>query len=447
VKLLSIFGENSDIVDILLTEILELKLKPFIHKHLDSDVISSQNFLEFLAHSFVEVSALTNRIKSDISQLSIDLSGTIDHLFSNIFSPYLSSYFTMEFKSLKGLADGSFEYILEPLNQRAHRKSIDVKVIQSNLDEEIRATLEACMDSIARTKKNSILNELQAGLLRCKKLSQSGEESANSAQLVTVVLDVSYTGIYHQILTKLHSCLEYDDIRGIYIGKLFYMIADLANYIKDFNVEIAKKISENLSGVDHERCESLRKRVCASIDQKIMKSLQLSINLMSSESEKILKAIQKKTDYCGTEESLDNTEACTEAYNYLYEQIACIKKSLPVSQHSKLLIRLGQKLTNLIVNHISEYIVSEEKALLLSSDMNKYRNLILLCENEKVVVEFEKYRQMMNLFMLNASSLPEFIHEEPIASIDSQILAQFISHRKDFKAGKVSKLLPSLFNT
>jgi hypothetical protein len=168
---------------------------------------------------------------------------------------------------------------------------------------------------------------------------------------------------------------------------------------------------------------------------------------MSSESEKILKAIQKKTDYCGTEESLDNTEACTEAYNYLYEQIACIKKSLPVSQHSKLLIRLGQKLTNLIVNHISEYIVSEEKALLLSSDMNKYRNLILLCENEKVVVEFEKYRQMMNLFMLNASSLPEFIHEEPIASIDSQILAQFISHRKDFKAGKVSKLLPSLFNT
>lgn len=447
VKLLSIFGENSDIIDILLTEIFELKLKPFIYKHLDSDIISSQNFLEYLASSYIETLSLTTRIKSDISQLSLNLTNTIDHLFSNIFSPYLSNYFTMEFKSLKGLVDGSFEYTLEPINLRSHRKSIDVRQVHSNIDEDIRNTIESCMDCIVRTKKNAILQELQAGLARCKKLSQSGEESANSAQLVTVVLDVSYTGIYHQILTKLNSCLEYEDIKGIYIGKIFYMIADLATYIKDFNISVAKKISENLTGADLERCESLRKRVSASIDQKIMKSLQLSVNLMGSESEKMLKNFQKKTDYCGNEEGLDNTEACTELYNYLYEQIACIKKSLPASQHSKLLMRLGQKLTGLIVNHISEYIVSEEKALLLSSDMNKYRNLILLCENEKVVVEFEKYRQMMNLFMLNACSLPEFIHEEPIASIDSEILARFISHRKDFKTGKVSKLLPSLFNS
>lgn len=444
---MSIFGENSDIIDILLTEIFELKLKPFIYKHLDSDIISPQNFLEYLACSYIETLSLTNRIKSDINQLGLDLTSTIDHLFSNIFSPYLSSYFTMEFKSLKSLVDGSFEYTMEPLNFVAHRKSIDVRHVNSNADEDIRNTLEHCMDSIARIKKNSILQELQSGLARCKKLSQSGEESANSAQLVTVVLDISYTGIYHQILTKLNSCLESEGIKGIYIGKIFYMIADLATYIKDFNIEIAKKIGENLSGVDLERCESLRKRVSASIDQKIMKSLQLSVNLMASESENLLKSFQKKSDYCNTEESLDNTEACIELYNYLYEQIACIKKSLPVSQHSKLLMRLGQKLTGLIVNHISEYIVSEEKALLLSSDMNKYRNLILLCENEKVVVEFEKYRQMMNLFMLNASSLPEFIHEEPIASIDSEILARFISHRKDFKTGKVSKMLPSLFSS
>jgi hypothetical protein len=48
--------------------------------------------------------------------------------------------------------------------------------------------------------------------------------------------------------------------------------------------------------------------------------------------------------------------------------------------------------------------------------------------------------------MLPANSLPEFIHEEPIASIDTEVLATFISHRKDFKTGKVSKLMPSIFN-
>ncbi|OMJ86967.1 hypothetical protein SteCoe_11440 [Stentor coeruleus] len=447
VKLLSIFGENSAIVEILLTEILELKLKPFIHKHLDSDIISSQNFLEYLASSYVETLALTSRIKSDISQLSLDLSLTIDHLFSNIFSPFLSSYFTMEFRSLKGLVEGSFEYILEPLNMRIQRKSIDIRLVTQSPEEDIRNAVDQCTDSVLRNKKNSIMQELEAGLVRCKKLSQSGEESANSAQLITIVLDICYTGIYHQILTKLSSCLEYKGIKGFYIGKIFYLIADLAAYVRDFNKEIAKKISTHLQISDSERCESLRKRVSASIDQKIMKSLHQSVILMSSESENILKTHQKKTDYCGIEENLDNTEACTILNEYLLEQIANIKKSLPYSQYSKLLTSLGQKLTNVIVNHICGYIVSQEKALLLSSDMNKYRNLILLCENEKVVVEFEKFRQMMNLFMLPAQSLPEFIHEEPIASISTEILAEFISHRKDFKTGKVSKLLPSIFNS
>ena len=159
IKLLSIFGENSNIIEILLTEILELKLKPFIHKHLDSDIISSQNFLEFLAHSYIETFKLISRIKSDISQLGLDLSFTIDHLFSNIFSPFLSSYFTMEFRSLKSLVDGSFDYILEPLELKVSRKSIDIKVGGNNIEEEkIRSAVEACMDSVTRAKKNVVLN-------------------------------------------------------------------------------------------------------------------------------------------------------------------------------------------------------------------------------------------------------------------------------------------------
>ena len=343
--------------------------------------------------------------------------------------------------------DGSFEYILEPLSLRPQRKSIDSRQALVNPEEEIKNTVEACIDAVSRAKKNAVLEELEAGIVRCKKLSQTGEDSMNAAQLVTVVLDICYTGIYPQILNKLSACLESQAIKGIFIGKIFFMIASLANYIRDFNKEIAKKINLNLTSIDQERCESLRKRVSASIEQKLMKSFQQSITLMVSECDRILQVYQKKMDYCGTEENLDNTEACSTVYDYLHEQINCIRKSLPFSQYSKLLMRLGQKLTGIIVNHISKFTVSQEKALLLSSDMNKYRNLILLCENEKVVLEFEKFRQMMNLFMLPAVSLPEFIHEEPIASIETEVLAQFISHRKDFKTGKVSKLLPSIFSS
>ena len=328
IKLLSIFGESSNIIEILLTEILELKLKPFIHKHLDSDIISSQNFLEYLAHSYIESFQLISRIKSDISQLSVDLSSTIDHLFSNIFSPFLSSYFTMEFRSLKGLAEGSFEYILEPLSSRIQKKSIDTRLAANNPEEDIKLVIEGCMDSVARAKKGNILEELEAGLKRCKKLSAQGEESANSAQLITVVLDICYTGIFLQLLNRLSFCLDSQDVKTIYIGQIFYMVADFASYIRQFNKEIAKKIANQLLVLDQERCESLRKRVSANIDQKLMKSLNQSINLMVTETGNILQRLQKKTDYSNTDENLDNTEACTKLCDFLLEQINCIKKSI-----------------------------------------------------------------------------------------------------------------------
>jgi hypothetical protein len=77
--------------------------------------------------------------------------------------------------------------------------------------------------------------------------------------------------------------------------------------------------------------------------------------------------------------------------------------------------------------------------------MNSYWSMVLSCESEKVALEFNKFRQMINLFMLPPTSLPEFIIEEPIASIDIQMLSTFISKREDFKTGKVSQLLPTLF--
>lgn len=239
--------------------------------------------------------------------------------------------------------------------------------------------------------------------------------------------------------------LSLDTNKAKHLSGLFCLLSDVWKTATDFNKSFNKQIISTLQDPEKERIDGLRKRLSISIEQSLMKGLQKCISQIASECEKILNNEQKKNDYTKQEGYSDNTTACILVYDYLSININIIKASLPATQSFKLLSSLSMKFIAIVVEHISKFIVSQEKALLLSSDMNKYRNLVLLCEYDKAIVDFEKFRQMMNLFMLSPQSLPDSIHAEPIASIDRTILAEFISHREDFKTAKVAKLLPSIF--
>lgn len=118
VKLCSIFGEADSISRLLLCEIFELKLKPYLHHALDTDNISSNRFLEYLALSYTLLHDLAKNFKNQLAELKLDIQSLIEHLLKNIFGPFLSNYFSLELSTLKAGIDGSIKYITEPLAVR-----------------------------------------------------------------------------------------------------------------------------------------------------------------------------------------------------------------------------------------------------------------------------------------------------------------------------------------
>lgn len=173
-KLIAVFGDSENIITLLLAEVLELKLKPFIHNMLDSDNISTQRYLEYLSYSYQKIHEMLERVKIDTKQLNIDISNTLEHLFKNIFGPFVTNYFTVEFKTLKSNLDTAYNFAIEPVINKGIKKIVDMRQIISP-DEEIRKTVEACVDSVSRVKNSDVINVIKNAIFRCKNLSNQSE--------------------------------------------------------------------------------------------------------------------------------------------------------------------------------------------------------------------------------------------------------------------------------
>ena len=437
-KLIEVFEKTQEVTKLVLCEVFELKLKMYFHHLLDSDNLGTARFLEYLAMTHEKVSNLTDRIKHQTSQLGLDLDYFIDHLFGNIFGPFISNYFNMEFRNAKNLLEGTESYILQPLWKKHSSLLGDVKQIL-NQNEETKSTLANLSESIGNLQTSDLIFIMSRANKRCLRLSP--ESSSNVYQIINLGLDICYVNVFPAIFSRIQSISDFSK----YLSRITLMLSELWNSLERYNREFSSELISQLTEPEKSRADSLRKRMSSGMEQNIMKALQRCVSQIVEDCSKLLENEQKKSDYAKVDEFKDNTSACNSTFKFMKEHILNIKNSLPKAQSGVLLASLAWKFTYLVVEHIGKYTVSQEKAMLLSSDMNKYRGIVSECECEDANLEFEKFRQMMNLFMLPAESLPEFIHEEPIASVDSSILAQYISRREDFKSCKVYKLLPSLF--
>lgn len=322
------------------------------------------------------------------------------------------------------------------------------QLMNSNQDEEdMVLILDAIDGSLLRARNQNIIGILNKSIERAKLLSNVAQTSSNCMEILLAGMDLMHNDLLNNIYSKVIQYINYDQPKHKLSLRILTLLCALNTYYETFNKDINLLTNKsNLHPDEYEKTQSVRKRLSLNFEQQIIKGLQDRISSVMTTVEKLLTSEQKKNDYLyGPPEYRDNTTACILVSEYLSPHIHTIKETVPKSQISKLLTILGSRLTTILLAHLPKFTFSQERALLLSSDMNSYWSMVLSCDSEKVALEFNKFRQMINLFMLPPTSLPEFIIEEPIASIDIQMLSTFISKREDFKTGKVSQLLPTLF--
>ena len=322
-----------------------------------------------------------------------------------------------------------------------------LNLIHSQEEEEFRSQIDIMHSLLRSIDYTRFWNPLTEAHTRCQLLSFPAEASRNTIRLLSFTFEEIFTSIFSAVYAKTNTTLGTDGARFKLHSGVFDLLSTLSVQITESNNVFNKLLlSSKLTPDDAERHHALRKRISFQLEQHLTRTFNSTLDLMIQHCSKIFTTDQRKNDYVrGGVEYRDNTLACANVHEFMLSYVTSIKRSLPQKHCVRFLPALAKQFLGVVVEHVSKFTVSQEKALLLSSDMNKYRNIIIQCDDEPTLFEFEKFRQLINLYLIPPESLAEFIQEEPITSIPVSVIIQFITRREDFKSNKIEKLLSSLF--
>lgn len=451
------FGTCEEIVSLLMIETLEVKLKPELFKVLDTDSISPGVYLQFLVIAFTEVQKAVTTLEAKCQELGLDQKRILRHLMANIFGVFRKSYFSNESSLIKSVSQGLLMNLVEPIDVsptqdgKMNGRGFMFKLPQiGNEGEDVTQKLNSLWAVLTKSQIWELLRAFETSIYRCSVLALDTEKSKNLFELINFALDCLCNSFLDNFLTQISDVIAYSDCTRVkHTSRLFEILTRASAMFKDVSIRLKNMIkTSGVQSEELERCKTLKANLMRVLELKIVKLFTLCINLVISSSRKLLHTEQKRSDFLSSEMgSSDNTPACEAVTDFMTEHISTLKRSLQASQAQILLSTISRDFVRLLREHIEKFVISQEKALLLSSDMNKYKNIILLCQDEQEIEEFERFRQLINLFMLPAGSLHEFVSEEPIASMDKHLVVKFIGQREDFKAEKLDRFCTSLLNS
>lgn len=426
-------------------QVLEIKLKPFLHYSLDMDNCTQLRLLQNLHTAYKSVTEVLARMTKSGTEAAIDIEKTSAPLYTGLFAPFLRAYFEQEISYLKRSFEADISAFLEPIRQKQHAKKMLNLIHQE--EEDFRSQIDTLHAVLRGIDYHKLWTPLCEAHKRCQALSIPTEISKNTAKLMSYAYEVVFTEVFSAIYVRANSTLSAEGAKFKPHSGVFDLLSTLSTHIQDANLVFSKLLQGSKLGPDEaERHHALRKRISFQLEQQLIRSFNHTLDLMVQHCARFFASEQKKNDYVrGGAEYRDNTNACVSVHEFLLSSIATIKRVLPAKHIARFLPALSKQFLSLVVDHVSKFTVSQERALLLSSDMNKYRNILIQCEDETTLFEFEKFRQLINLYLIPPESLAEFIQEEPITSIPVSVIIQFISRREDFKSNRIEKLLSSLF--
>mmetsp|Transcript_10641 Transcript_10641/g.20586 ORF Transcript_10641/g.20586 Transcript_10641/m.20586 type:complete len:708 (-) Transcript_10641:23-2146(-) len=446
------FGNCEEIVSLLMIETLEVKLKPELFKALDTDSISAAIYLQFLVIAFTEVRATVSQLELKCHELGLDQKRILRHLMDNIFGVFRKSYYSNESSHIKQVSQGLLMNLIEPLDdgRMQGKGGFTFKIPQMGGEtEEVTTKLNTLWLMLNKSQVWELLRAFETSVSRCSILAFETEKSKFLFELINLALDSLCNSFLDNFFTQVNDVIAFCDCSRVkHTSRLFEILTRASAVFKDVSLRLKNIIkTSGIQSEEQERCKTLKANLMRVLELKIVKLFTLCINLVISSSRKLLSTEQKRSDFLSSEiGTSDNTPACELVTEFMTEHISTLKRALQPAQAQILLSTISRDFIRMLREHIEKYVISQEKALLLSSDMNKYKNIILLCQDEREIEEFERFRQLINLFMLPAGSLHEFVSEEPIASMDMGIVVKFIGQREDFKTEKLDRFCATLLN-
>ncbi|XP_043792647.1 exocyst complex component 5 [Apis laboriosa] len=399
----------------------------------------------------------TVKLSTELKMFNICTDETyLTKLTRNIFQKYLDTYIIIEIKALR---EKSAALLIEYYESKNHQK----KQLQSGGFQELRRDLQAVLG--ARTNINiaqienyggetflseelaiALLQRSKVAFQRCQLLSKSDEIPMNALQIFEILLQ-------YLISEHVDYALELG-LQSVPIPESrtqpeihFFNIVRQCNAIvrlleEQFNDSVIPLI---ISTPKHGDCMLKKKNILDQIDMKLETGLDRSINAIIGWVKVYLQNEQRKTDF-KPETDVDtlSTSACLTVVQYVNGMIRHIRSTLDGKNLNNVLTELGVRFHKVIYDHLQQFQFNSAGAMCAICDMNEYRKCVKELEIDLVTSLFDTLYALCNLLLVKPENLKQVCTGDQLATLDRNVLINFIQLRTDYKTQKLANCLKGL---
>ena len=377
-------------------------------------------------------------------------------LTRNIFQKYLDTYITIETKAFR---EKSAALLIEYYESKNHQK----KQLQTGGFQELRRDLQAVLG--ARTNINiaqienyggetflseelaiALLQRSKVAFQRCQLLSKLDEIPVNALQVLEILLQYLISEHVDYALELGLQSVPIPEGRTQPEIHFFNVIRQCNAIVRlleeQFNDSLIPLVA---STPKHGDCMLKKKNILDQINMKLETGLDRSINAIVGWVKVYLQNEQRKTDF-KPETDVDtlNTPACLTVVQYVTGMIRHIRNTLDEKNLNTVLTELGVRFHKVIYDHLQQFQFNSAGAMCAICDMNEYRKCVKELEVDLVTSLFDTLHALCNLLLVKPENLKQVCTGDQLATLDRNVLVNFIQLRTDYKTQKLANYLKGL---
>jgi hypothetical protein len=196
----------------------------------------------------------------------------------------------------------------------------------------------------------------------------------------------------------------------------------------------------------HASCCEEMATAMANSEASALKGLQICIDTIMAEVERLLAAEQKAIEYKpvddGNAPDHRPTNACTKVTAYLEHMLEAAYGALEGLNKQAFMTELGNRLYKGLLGHWQRFTFSASGGLRLKRDVSEYAEFVRSFKAPAVDEKFELLGTLVNVFIVAPDSLPTLV-ESSLKQARTEAM-RFIELREDYRSAKIASRLTAL---
>ncbi|KAG6408991.1 hypothetical protein SASPL_132019 [Salvia splendens] len=215
--------------------------------------------------------------------------------------------------------------------------------------------------------------------------------------------------------------------------------------LQQFFANSVSQILLPVEGAHAAACEEMASAM-SSAEAAAYKGLQLCIETVMAEVDRLQSAEQKAADFRSSDDDISPeqrpTNACTRVIAYLSRVLESAFTALDGLNKQAFLTELGNRLHKLVMSHWEKFTFNWSGGLQLKRDISEYADFVRCFNAPTVDEKFELLGILANVFIVAPESLSSLFEGTPSIKTDAK---RFIQLRDDYKSAKLATKLSSLW--